>query len=954
MSRPSPGSWDEISHLLDEVLDVPAESRQRWLAALATRDPAAAAHIASWLDEYQAMESDGFLGASPAALPQAVLAGLEVGAYRLVEPIGHGGMGTVWLAQRRDGQFDQRVAVKVLNAALMGAEGLERFSREARILASLTHPSISRLIDAGLSTPGAPYLVLEYVDGEHIDRYCDRHRLDVTARLQLFLDVLAPVAHAHANLVVHRDLKPANVLVTTDRHVKLLDFGIAKLLHPTADRPTLPGTHDGALTPAYAAPEQLTGDDITTATDVYALGVLLYRLLTGRHPSANGTMTPASLIDAIVRREPTAPSAMVVRANPAPANENALATHGGAGHAAGGPTPDELARLRATTPARLRQRLAGDLDTILAKALKKAPAERYASVAALEGDLRRYLRHEPITARPDRVSYRLGKFVRRHRVSVAFAAAAFVALVGGLGGTISQARQATAQARRADQEAIEANAQRDRARRQLARAEAINDLNTFLIADAAPMGSTFTARDLLARAEHILSRQADDGDGVRLESLISLGALYSVVGETSRATAALQRAYERAASSDDLALRARASCELARARVHTGDVSRARALVDEGIAMLPDRPEFAMARVQCHMAAADTEHWIDMGDRAIAHSLEARRVADEAGLRSPLLGLKIDMQLAESYRMSGRLAEANASFARAHATLVAQGREHTERAGTLLNNWGLTLSALGLVKDAERMLRESIAISSAEGDAERIEPISWANLARAVFDLGRYDDALALAERARRGAIARHDTLVADQVMLTIARAHIAAGRLDRGRATLDAVEAKYRRMFPPGHVALVATAIVRMRLLEQEGRLDEAAALGDRTLVSIDREGGHRRYLGPLLERRASISVRRGRYADAIADAQRAIAVSLERLPDGTLTADAGHAYVILGEARLGAGDAERARDALDVAVRHLDGAAGDHPDEAHARALLRGVAAQGEALRRVGWSAR
>ena len=298
-------------------------------------------------------------------------------------------MGSVWLAERCDGRFEGRAAVKLLNIAVMGRAGEERFRREGNILARLTHPNIARLIDAGVSPTGQPYLVLEHVDGQTIDRYCDEHALGVEARLRLFLDVLEAVAHAHANLIVHRDIKPANVLVSVDGQVKLLDFGIAKLLEDdeapsdgTRSADTAPLTRDGwAATPQYAAPEQVAGGVVTTATDVYALGVLLYVLLTGTHPAGAAAHSPATLMHAIVEVEPRRLSDAVGQ----PESPEALASH---------------AARCGTTPARLRRMLRGDLDTIVAKALKKNAAERYASVTALADDIRRFLRHEPISARP--------------------------------------------------------------------------------------------------------------------------------------------------------------------------------------------------------------------------------------------------------------------------------------------------------------------------------------------------------------------------------------------------------------------------------------------------------------------------------------------------------------------------------------------------------------------------
>ena len=300
------------------------------------------------------------------------LAGQTIGPYTLISQIGQGGMGSVWLAERSDGRFERRVAVKFLNIALMGKSGEERFKREGSILGRLAHPHIAELVDAGVSAAGQPYLVLEYVEGDHIDRYCDQQRLDVEARIRLFLDVLDAVAHAHANLIVHRDLKPSNVLVRNDGQVKLLDFGIAKLLEGEGQEggATVLTVEGGrAMTPEYAAPEQVTGAPVTTATDVYALGVLLYVVLTGQHPAGSGLRSPADLVKAIVDTEPTRPSEVVSATN---ANAKETTTN---------------AARRTTTPDKLSRLLRGDLDTIVAKALKKNPQERYASVTALADDL---------------------------------------------------------------------------------------------------------------------------------------------------------------------------------------------------------------------------------------------------------------------------------------------------------------------------------------------------------------------------------------------------------------------------------------------------------------------------------------------------------------------------------------------------------------------------------------
>jgi len=391
MAPPEFDRWRMISPYLDRALDFSDETeREAWLASLQEREPVVAAELRAVLDEHRAIVREGYLEHSAPQLPgpnvpAATLTGQAIGAYTVVSPIGQGGMSSVWLGKRNDGRFERHVAIKFLSIAL-GRSGQERFTREGAILGRLAHAHIAQLVDAGVTPGGQPYLILEYVDGEHIDRYCSGHSLDAGGCVRLFLDVLDAVAYAHANLVVHRDLKPSNVLVDRRGRVKLLDFGIAKLIEEeggSGSATLLTREGGAALTPAYAAPEQITGKPITTATDVYALGVLLYVLLTGEHPAGDSPASAADMVTAVLE----------------------------------------------TTPKKLH---AGDLGTILGKALKKRPEERYAAVTALADDLRRYLNHEPISARPDTLAYRAAKFVRRHRVGVSVAMAALLGLSIGL------------------------------------------------------------------------------------------------------------------------------------------------------------------------------------------------------------------------------------------------------------------------------------------------------------------------------------------------------------------------------------------------------------------------------------------------------------------------------------------------------------------------------------------
>jgi serine/threonine-protein kinase len=302
MPRINPEDWDSLEPLLDQALDLEPEERNRWLQALSERSPGLAAELMAFLAEEAAADRGGFL----ADMPLANIEGIELGPYRLERQLGQGGMGSVWLARRIDGRFEGVAALKLLNLAIASPALQERFRREGSVLARLDHPGIARLLDAGVSPAGQPYLVLDHVAGIPIDDFVREHGLGIADRISLFFQVLDAVGHAHANLVVHRDLKPSNILVTADGRVKLLDFGIAKLLdaESTGDRTALTLEGGRVFTPRYAAPEQVRDEPLTTATDVYALGVLLYVLISGRHPTGEKARTPAEMVQALLEKEP--------------------------------------------------------------------------------------------------------------------------------------------------------------------------------------------------------------------------------------------------------------------------------------------------------------------------------------------------------------------------------------------------------------------------------------------------------------------------------------------------------------------------------------------------------------------------------------------------------------------------------------------------------------------------
>jgi eukaryotic-like serine/threonine-protein kinase len=513
--------WLEISPYLDQVLSLSEHERAEWLVNFRAQRSDLADALEMLLEEHRALSQERFLEYQPQLPTNAnSLAGEVLGPYKLISRIGEGGMGIVWLAERADGRFERQVAVKFLHFAVGSRGAAERFQREGTILGHLRSPHIAELIDAGVTPTGEPYLVLEYVKGKPIDEYCDEHMFGVEARIKLFLDVLGAVAQAHANLVVHRDIKPSNVLVSNDGEVKLLDFGIAKLLTGdtspgAATRLTLEG--GAAMTPLFAAPEQVTGGAITTATDVYGLGALLFLLLTGHHPAGPGPHSPAELVKSIT--EVDAPLA-----SQAVALDNDMAS----------------AAKRGAAPEKLRRQLRGDPDTILAKALKKKPGERFASVTAFADDLRRYLRHEPISARPDTLRYRAAKFVHRNGTAVILTGLAFMALIGGITGTLMQAQTA--------------RRQRDIAFRERDRANRIAEFMTgiFKISDPSErVGNSVTAREVLNKASKDIETGLAKDPELLAHMTYVMGMAYLNLGLYPRAKALLDRSIQAANSAGE-------------------------------------------------------------------------------------------------------------------------------------------------------------------------------------------------------------------------------------------------------------------------------------------------------------------------------------------------------------------------------------------------------------------
>lgn len=434
--------WQKIDEIFQAVLDCAPDRRTALLESSCGGNAELRNEIESLLTAYEKVHftvssvfQDGMKLLDQQASKEGV--GRRIGPYQVLREIGHGGMGSVYLAARADDAYQKFVAIKLIRRG-MDTDIVRRFHTERQILATLDHPNIARLLDAGSTEDGLPYFVMEYIEGDPIDKYCDEHNLNITERLKLFQGVCMAVRYAHQNLVIHRDIKPGNVLITKDGVPRLLDFGIAKLLAPgTVPDQSLTRIHP--LTPQYASPEQIRGQVVTTASDVYSLGVLLYVLLTGQRPYRGAMSSAAEIERSICEEEPEKPSSVVLNKKAIRKSDEGI-------------TPILISRTRESTPERLRRRVHGDLDNIVLKALRKEPQRRYASAEQFSEDISRHLANLPVIARRETPGYLAAKFVARHRTGVAAAALVLLVLVAGIFGTSWQARVARAERARAEQQ----------------------------------------------------------------------------------------------------------------------------------------------------------------------------------------------------------------------------------------------------------------------------------------------------------------------------------------------------------------------------------------------------------------------------------------------------------------------------------------------------------------------
>jgi serine/threonine protein kinase len=913
MTKPASSQWKDewrlLSPLLDQALALDGEERQTWIKA---QEPEIAYRLEILLLEHSVLASDGFLETGVVDLPSttATLAGQTIGAFQVVSQIGQGGMGSVWLARRNDGRFERQVALKFLNIALLGKEGEDRFKREGKILALLAHRHIAELIDAGVTDAGQPYLVLEYVDGDQIDRYCDQSQLDLHARIRLFLQVLDAVAAAHANLIVHRDLKPSNVLVAKDGDVKLLDFGIAKLIEAenNAEQQTAFTIGGTALTPEYAAPEQLKGEAITVSTDVYALGVLLYLLLTGRHPAGEGQSSPAELIRTIVESEPLRPSDAV---SAAVTNAEGAAAR---------------ALLRSASVEKLRRVLRGDLDTIVAKALKKDPRERYASVGAFADDLRRYLKCEPIKARPDTLIYRAGKFARRHRMAIFIALLALLGVAAGITGMLLQARTA--------------RIQRDLALRQLARAERMTDLNELLLSNAAPMGKPLAVDQLLEREERVIEHERNPDTANHVELQLSLGNQYSSEDENDNALRVLNAAYRVSRDLQEPSIRAKASCVLAGAMVPVGDLSRAEALYQEGMRELGNAPQYASERAACLLHGSEVAYRNGNSDESIARARAAEQAIQRSPVRWNLEGLNILVNLATVLGDAGNFREAETIFQQASDLMTTLGYDDSQKAVKLFDDWALTLSYDGRELDAQRLYRRALDISRNDETDSAVAPDLLLNYAGLLQELGQTSEAERYFVLASKKAHELNDNVLVDDTELMQADMFTDAHAFAQATRQLDELEQRLRKRYPAEHYVFAELSSARAGIALGRGDLPSAAHLATEAVeldeASIRRIGQCAALLSTLLVSRSAIDLKGGQREQAVSDARRAIKLLEDREDPSILSSNVGRAYLALALALESEGKPDEAQLAARKAYANLQTTLGsDQPDTQSARQL-------------------
>lgn len=803
-----------IDSIFDEALERPPNERAAYLERACGGDLPLRAEVEELLRLTEvstpALEPAAFVGTpllrglcadlAATAFPEA---GQRIGAWRIVSELGRGGMGVVYLAERADGAFEQRAALKLIHNVGESAEILRRFQQERQILASLAHPNIARLLDGGRADDGRPYLVMEFVEGRPIDRYCDEEQLTVDRRLALFVEVCRAVQHAHTNLVVHRDIKPGNIVVTPAGDVKLLDFGIARLM-PPGDASDEPVTRVSALTPEYASPEQVLGRPATTVSDVYQLGLLLHQLLTGRRAQRVEGATPAALERAVCEMPATRPSDEI-------SGENCA----------------DVCDARRTTAAALIRRLRGDLDGIVLTALRKEPERRYPSVERLIADVEHHRLGQPVTARGDSLMYRGKKFVGRHRLAVSAATIAAVVLLAAVTATAWQARVATRE--------------RDRARLAAARAERVAEFLIGVFETSAPersLGRDVPARELLDRGARRIDRELGDQPTLQAALLDVMGRVYTSLGSYKDAVPLLERAetIQRGLPDADLDALAATLHHLGEALHDRSDLAAAAARYEEALDLrrrLHGSVHASVAETLSHLGRL--YHWKDDLKKAEGF------YRDALAMRQQLYGSD-HAEVAASLADVGKLLFQQRRYAEAEplhrqAFEIREkllGPKHPDVAASL-NDLGSLLQNTGRVESSEQHYRRALELKR-EVLGPRHPDTQWQlnNLASLYFQRRRYAEAEPLFRESvevGRATLGNHHPYLATYLM-NLGASLRSLGRPEEAAPLLREAVAIRIAHYGEDHSSLALT-FYNFALIERDRKaLAEAASVFQRALT--------------------------------------------------------------------------------------------------------------------------
>lgn len=815
----APERWQQIKEVFQTACERHAAARAAYLDEACAGDPALRAEVESLLSALRQaadfLEKPAPEKFAPRVLNdlQQDLVGKHIGPYQLVRQIGQGGVGLVYFARRRDGQYEKAVAIKLIKRGMDTDDILRRFRHERQTLATLDHLNIARLLDGGVTEEGLPYFVMEYIEGAPIDVYCDTHKLNTIARLELFRTVCAAVHYAHQNLIVHRDLKPSNILVNAEGAVKLLDFGIAKLLHPpSAQSLEMTVTGRRLMTPEYASPEQIRGELITTASDVYSLGVLLYKLLTGHRPYRfEATAAVPEIARVICETPPPKPSTVIGQIEEARGPEGAAPTR---------ITPESVSKTRDGHIDKLHRRLVGDLDNIVLMALRKEPQRRYTSVEQFAEDIRRHLEGRPVIAHKDTLAYRGAKFIKRHKTGVIAAVLLLLTLWGGMIGVIWQARIAVSEG--------------DKAKLEAAKAQQINRFVQEMLAAVDPYksGKDVTIADVLGEAAKRVDKELSGQPEIAAEVRTTLGTTYQNLGQYDKAAPLLESAYEtrRQLLGNEHPAVAMSIKNLALLRHYQGDFRSADSLYRLAISIFRRTPPPAASDFAGALNDYGTLlHDLAKYEPAVAVYREALTMYVQLFGNSHQEVAAVSNNLALTLHEEGRLDSAETLYRNALAIYgKIYGEEHPDVAHAL-NNLAFVLNDKGEPEAASQLFKKSLEIRRRLfGDSHPDVIRARHNLAGILY----YQKEYAAAEQMVREAIAAWETTLPHNhpdlanSLFWLGRILIALGKPQQAESPLRKSLQIRRTAYPQGHFLIAKAQIELGKSLLQQHRYREAEIL--------------------------------------------------------------------------------------------------------------------------------